>query len=78
MVFRSRAALELDALSTNSWGQAYCTSYVPPTGFAAAYDILADFTPDVASSAPYMSGSGTGTLQVSPQQAIVSGRVFTG
>ena len=66
-----------NALSTNSWGQAYCTSYVPPAGLTAgAYDIQADFTPDAASSVTYMSGTGTGSLQVNPQQAIVSGRVF--
>ncbi|MBN2048546.1 MAG: Ig-like domain repeat protein, partial [Anaerolineaceae bacterium] len=65
-----------EALSTNMWGQAYCISYLP-TGLASgSYQIRAEFTPDTTSSELYQSGSGTGTLQVNPQQAIVSGRVF--
>ncbi len=66
-----------EAKSTNAWGQAYCTSYIPPAELTAgAYDIQAEFTPDVSSSALYQEGSGTGTLQVNPPQAIVSGLVF--
>lgn len=65
-----------DALSTNSWGQAYCISYVPTGLTAGSYDIQAEFTPDTASSGLYQSATGTGTLQVNPPQAIVSGLVF--
>ncbi len=66
-----------DAVSTNSWGQAYCTSYVPPAGLTAgAYDIQAEFTPDATSAGLYLSASGTGTLAVKPPHAIVSGLVF--
>ncbi len=66
-----------EAKSTNNEGAAYCTSYIPPTGLTAgAYDIQAEFTPDSVSSALYQSAAGTGTLQVNPPQAIVTGLVF--
>jgi hypothetical protein len=65
-----------DAKTTNNEGAANCTSYLPTGLTAGAYDIQADFTPNAASSSTYMSGTGIGTLQVNPRQAIVSGRVF--
>lgn len=65
-----------EALSTNMWGQAYCTSYLPTGLTAGSYQIQAEFTPDATSSGLYLTGTGTGTLQVNPPQAVVSGRVF--
>ncbi|MBE0687497.1 MAG: Ig-like domain repeat protein [Anaerolineaceae bacterium] len=56
-----------NAITTNDWGSAYCTSYLPTGLVAGTYQIEADFTPDTASSDLYTSGSGLGPLTINPE-----------